>query len=377
MCEPTFRTRESGFSLIEIMVGLVIGMLSIVIIMQMFSNADANKRNTVGGNDAQTNTTIALYNLERDVRMGGYGLSATTLLGCKLTFTPSGESTAVSLTAISPVTINPPATQIPAGDTNTDTLLVMYGSSHSPAEGDALISTSTNSSYTVATASSFAIGDFVIAETLARPSPCNLVIGKVTQVTGSILTIQNGVTGLATGSVVFNLGQAPVIRAYAIRNGELTMCDYMTKNCGDSSYVTTLDPQVWVPVASNIVSLRAQYGRDTSAAPMSGATSTWDQTNPLLESDTGASTASPPIYCAHARKLAVRAVLVGRSAAYDKALEDSGGTGNPTWSGSATHPINLSGSLDTSNGWKGYRYKAMETTVPLRNTIWRGGDTTC
>lgn len=372
--------RQSGFSLIEIMVGLVIGMLAVIIILQMFSNAEASKRTTAGGNDAQINASIALYNLEREIRMAGYGLSSTSLLACTLSFTPSGESAAVTLSAVAPVIVNPPTSQVPAGDANTDTLLVMYGSSGSPAEGDATTSTSTSTTFTVASPSTFASGDYVIGSPLTRPTPpnCALKLSKITSISGSTLTVSNGTASQASGSVVYNLGQAPVIRAYAIRNGVLTMCDYTVKNCGSSSYVTTLDSTVWVPIASNIVSLRAQYGRDTTSGTMTGVVNQWDQANPLLETDTNAATASPSINCARARMLAVRMVLVGRSAAYDKKLEAAGGLGNPSWTGAASSPVELSQSLDSStNGWKGYRYKAIETTIPLRNMIWRGGDASC
>ena len=215
------------------------------------------------------------------------------------------------------------------------------------------------------------------------------MLSKVTQITGASLTVSSGVASFPVGSVVFNLGRAPVIRAFAIRNGLLTMCDYTAKNCGASSYATTPDPDVWVPVASNIVSLRAQYGRDTSAASsMTGIVSQWDQTNPLLETATGASTASPPIHCARARIVALRMALVGRSAAYDKKLEADGGLGNPIWSGTTAvtsgSPLNptaltidLSQTDGSTNGWKGYRYKTQETTIPLRNMLWRGGESIC
>lgn len=386
------RRIQSGFSLIEIMVGMVIGMLAVIIILQMFSNAESSKRTTAGGNDAQINASIALYNLEREVRMAGAGLSATSLLGCTLSFTTTGDATAVTLSAIAPVIINPPTAQVPAGDANTDTLLLMYGNSGSPAEGDATTSTSTSTTYPVASPSSFVAKDYVIGTPLARPTPpnCALRLSKIDSISGSTLTVSNGTASLAGGSVVYNLGQAPVIRAYAIRNGALTMCDYIVNNCGSSTNVA--NAAVWVPVASNIVSMRAQYGRNTASDAsglMTGIVNQWDQTNPLLETATNAATASPSIFCARARMLAVRMVIVGRSAAYDKKLEAAGGLGNPTWSGTTAvttgSPLNptaltidLSQSLDgASDGWKGYRYKAVETTIPLRNMIWRGGDATC
>ncbi|HVK95151.1 MAG TPA: prepilin-type N-terminal cleavage/methylation domain-containing protein, partial [Noviherbaspirillum sp.] len=62
---------RTGFSLIEIMVGLAMGMVSMVVIMQVFSVFEGGKRTTTGGADAQSNGAISLYMIERDVRMAG------------------------------------------------------------------------------------------------------------------------------------------------------------------------------------------------------------------------------------------------------------------------------------------------------------------
>ena len=372
--------QQSGFSLVEIMVGLVIGMLATVIMLQMLSRADENKRTTVGGNDAQMNAAIAMRNLEREIRMAGHGMSDSTLLGCTLTFKPSGESANVTIQAIAPAVINPATSQIPSGDANTDTLLVMYSNTNAATEGTVITNATTATKYTVTTPANFAVGDFVIASSNTRPTApnCALRLSQVTAVSGFDLTISNGENALPIGSLVYNLGKSPAIRAYAIRKGTLTVCDYTQKNCGNSSYATTPDSSVWVPVASNIVSLRAQYGRDNSATtPMPKVITQWDQLNPPLETDSNAATANPSIQCARARMLALRMVMVGRSNNYDKELEADGGLPTPTWSGSTGAAINLSQSMDSTSTWKGYRYKALETTIPLRNMIWRGGDTEC
>src|SRR3989338_4602311 len=109
------------------MVGLAIGMATVVIMLQMLSNSDTMKRTASGGNDAQMTGTLALYTLERDIRASGYGISAYNILGCKLTFkTTSGASVTVPL---APTTINAPGDTVPPGDDNTDTLLVVYGNS--------------------------------------------------------------------------------------------------------------------------------------------------------------------------------------------------------------------------------------------------------
>ncbi len=368
-----------GFSLVEVMVGLAIGMATVVIMMQMLSNSDAAKRTASGGNDAQMSGTLALYTLERDIRASGYGVSSYNILGCTLTFNrTSGTSFTIPLVSTRIGTAADPG-PIPAGDANSDTLLVVYGNSDGSSEGDALIATSTAGSYQVATGTAFKAKDIVVAQAAVRPpEPCNLTSDVVNNVdlATSTLAVSPGVSGLALGSVIYNMGSAPVIHAYAVRKGNLTMCDYVANDCGDATAAAAADPSVWVPIAANIVSLRAQYGRDTTPVPgtMVGIVDTYDQTTP-------ASSATDPLkatpHCAWARALAVRLAVVARSGAYDK---NGPTTAAPSWSGTVADTTNTPKNptatpidLSADTNWRNYRYKTLETTVPLRNSIWQGG----
>jgi len=65
------RSRQSGFSLVELMVGLAIGLLATIIIIQVMSVFDAQRRTTTGSADAQTNGGIALYSIARELKMAG------------------------------------------------------------------------------------------------------------------------------------------------------------------------------------------------------------------------------------------------------------------------------------------------------------------
>ena len=117
--------RMQGFSLVELMVGLVVGMIGVVIMMQIFSVSEGYKRTTTGGDDAQNNGAIALYGIQRDLRQAGQGTNsfnglvppnaAASLIGCNITLRAG-----VTINANGPVTIN--HASIPAGDANTDTL---------------------------------------------------------------------------------------------------------------------------------------------------------------------------------------------------------------------------------------------------------------
>lgn len=380
------RHTTSGFSLIEILVGLLIGMLSVIVIMQVFGAFEGNKRSTTGGDDAQINGTIALYGLERDVRDAGYGLNAFNLLGCSLSYKTTGATkSTVTLSALAPVVINSP--NVPAGDLNTDTLLVVFGNGNSPSEGDLISTAPSTGSYPVTTPTSFKVNDAVIAQSAIRPSTCALTIDKVTAITGSVLTVDPGTTsGLALGSVVFNLGQTSTLaqpftaRAYRVRVGNLTVCDYVANDCGNAANQD--DDTIWVPVASNIVSLRAQYGRDTTATSLSGAVGRYDQITPGASDGLGF-----PVQCSWARTLSVRLALVARSGQYTKYDPTRGDLPStdkaPTWAGSVadtqsvpSNPTAVAINLSDNSEWKNYRYKKLETTVPIRNMVWQGSQGT-
>ena len=380
------RRAASGFSLIEILVGLLIGMLSVVVIMQVFGAFEGTKRSTTGGDDAQINGTIALYGLERDVREAGYGINTFNLLGCSLSYTTTGATkSTVKLSALAPVVIN--SADVPAGDANTDTLLVFFGSSHSPSEGDLISTAPSSGSYPVTTPKSFAVNDNVIAQPAVRPSDCALTVDKVKAVSDTVLTVEPGTTsGLALGSVVFNLGQTPVatqpftVRAYRVLSGSLTVCNYMEVNCGDASKAS--DPETWVPIASNIVSLRAQYGRDMTATNLSGTVGRYDQITPGKSDGLGFA-----VQCSWARTLAVRLAIVARSGQYTKYDAANGEAPStdkaPTWAGSVAstsavpaNPTAVAIDLSANGEWKNYRYKKLETTVPIRNMVWQGSQGT-
>lgn len=376
------RRHQHGLSIIELMVGLVLGMFAVLAILQLLATASAQQRLSSSSGDAQINAATAMHLLTREITEAGLGISAYTVLGCSLSYTTTSDSKSVSLPSLGPVTINPATSLVPAGDANTDTLLVFAGNSASPSEGDATLAVSSSTAYTVTAPASFGTGHYVMAAATTRDSSssCALQLGKVTAIAGAQLSVSAGTANLPIGSAVYNLGPAPAIHAYAIRNGQLTACDYLAYNCGDSSYTTTLNSTVWVPVASHVVSLRAQYGRDTTDSSMDGVVDRYDQATPGSSSDT--SGLAP--YCSWLRVVGLRLVLVAQSQQYDK---QNVTTSAPTWAGSSANSstsstlttvtptalaINLSGNSD----WQHYRYKRIEATVPLRNLIWNGNQMT-
>lgn len=371
---------QRGFSLLEMMVAIVIGMFSVLVIVQVLSGTATSRRIAVGGGDAQLNGVAAMRTLQLEIEHAGMGLQSFNISGCSLTFATGG--TAVTLPSLAPVTIN--STMVPAGDANTDTLLVMSGNSASPSEGDAVNSTTTANTYMVTTPDAFQVGDRLLVSPSGRASPCALQVAQVTAKTGFALTVANGTAGLPSGSIVFNLGSTPVVRAYAIRNGDLTVCDYLASNCGAAASVTPLDNAVWAPVASNLVSMRAQYARDTSG--ITGSVSVMDGVVDQFDQATPTAAGAIPLQCAWVRVLGVRLALVARSQQFDKnlvyrATSTGAGIPPPTWEGATPNATASSGvplnptvvPITLGTGWANYRYNTTQTLIPLRNAIWQGG----
>ncbi|MGE5794814.1 MAG: PilW family protein [Bacteroidota bacterium] len=67
-------TAARGFTLVEILVGLVLGMIAIIIMYQVFATFEGQRRTTVGAADAQSAGHLSMYLMEREVRLAGLGL---------------------------------------------------------------------------------------------------------------------------------------------------------------------------------------------------------------------------------------------------------------------------------------------------------------
>lgn len=329
---------QQGFSLIELMVGIVVAMAAVIVVMQVFRVSEGTRRTTTSGDDAQTTGAIALTVLQRDLRQAGQGLSNVNVLGCSLTL-PAART----IQGLSPLTIN--STQIPAGDANTDTLLISYGSGLGSPDGDRINVQPGGNVYAVATSTAFARGDFVVAAPQTRATPCALNLTTVSAIGTPNITVAAGTVGVANGTL-YNWGRAPTIVAYAVRGGRLTSCNFQSQDCTSSAAAN------WSEVADGVVSLRALYGIDP-ATPLAG-----------ILTDSNYSQTTPTTACGWARVMAMKLVVVTRSGQ----LRDSADAraSAPTWSAGATAPITLGGS------WQDYRYKTFETTVPLRNLSWQG-----
>lgn len=360
MTHPDPRSRQTGFSLIELMVGVLIGMIGIIVIFQMLDVSEKRKRTTGAGADAQISGTMALYSLERDLRQAGlgFGMAASStygsLLGCSVSIYDGNSPTQSFNQRLSPVVITNGTDGAP------DTLTVWWGN---PARQPAVtaFSASTDTSKLTGSRTGIAMGELLVA---AFGSNCHLLeVTSNTNVDGSTInhesgaayTDANGVARTArynksggwsmsfSQGYLFNLGLNPQLTTWQVSDAQLTKTDALRNGTA-------------VTVADGIIDLQAQYGVDND--------------NDGLVSDTEWQDTAPTNWN---RLRAVRIAVLARSKDYDKDFIAA----NPVW-GAGTDFVmkNLDGSSgsttpsDSTLHWKKYRYRVYESIVPFRNVLW-------
>lgn len=351
-------SHQTGFSLIEIMVAMAIGMIGLLAIMQAFSVNERYKSNTVGNSSAQTNGSIALFNIERDLRMAGYGITSTTALGCGPTqyyyngdySTPPG-GTLAALT-IAPVIISQGAGASPADVITTFSSSASYRFAPATLTGTM---GSPGAAIVVDTATAFATGDIVLA---VNAGTCAIM--QVTNVLASSLEHTN-MGGAApfnppggstlpvfpAGAQLFNLGR-PQIHSYSVSNNDLAVADWLLTLAGTPSTV----------IVDEVVDVQAEYGLDDGGG---GGTADDGKVDTYT-------TTTPTSAAGWQELLAVRFAVLSRGP-YERPDPTTGlctatPTGaTPTWAGGN---LNVPGGLPSC-----YRYRVFETTVPIRNMIWK------
>jgi len=80
------KSRPSGFSLVELLVSVLIGMLAMVFVMRSTVNFESNRRAGIGGSDSMQNGVVALFSMENDAAQSGWGLNDALLIGCATRF---------------------------------------------------------------------------------------------------------------------------------------------------------------------------------------------------------------------------------------------------------------------------------------------------
>jgi len=350
---------HAGFSLIELLVGLVIGLLATLVIMQVFSTFEGQKRTTSGTSDAQTSGSVALHNLQRDVQLAGYALPLydSTNLALRCTTAPAptydhdnnGATPGISMLPIEIID----GGALPGA---SDTITVRYGNSASGGIPVQVFSVLPLNVVTVANNMGCNNGDAVYAVT---GTSCAVTRVNAPLLTG-LITLRS-TAGISSGTRISCLGdwrevqyQVDIANSNLLRNG--------------------------VPIVAGVVNLQAQYG--ISAAQSSNQIVQWvDATGPWLAPGNTNATCSALSANRNCIK-AVRVAVIARNGLLEKEVVStqcsSTTVANPTgvcaWDATSANPTTASPapavSLSNTADWNRYRYRVYESVVTLRNIVW-------
>jgi type IV pilus assembly protein PilW len=372
---------QRGITLIELMTGLVLGLLTTVVIAQVLATSEAQRRGTAIGSDAQTNGTVALYSLQREVTGAGYGMSERRdIFGCPLV----GEIDGVAIPFnFSPLAITPGATA-----DAPDELTVVSAAHQSFASPMRVTAGHIVNSATLPVNHSIGVepGDVL----LALPPPPGVAVQPSASTQCTVLNASNvaaGSVGHAVGSAFpwnSTAGTGPMAGQYYQAESTLINMGTLSARRFAIGARDTLTESVFDPKAgtwsaaqdmfSNVVNMQVFYGRNTTPFPglAGGLVPTREQASVDVYDATAPSNGN-----SWRDVRTVRLVLVTRSAQRERDIVttalpvvDLGASPAVTDSVACGTSQCLSLSVGSDPDWKHYKYKVFDTTVPLRNILW-------
>lgn len=391
--------------MVELMVAMAIALIGTIIIFQVFEVSEGIRRTTTSGGDAQQNGAIGLYVIENDLRNAGMGFNDTPYAGCNATAYDSARAPTNFTLAMVPVSIS-----AGAGNTLPDSFSVFYGSQYVVANSTTITAAMGSAIANVKIIPSgrygFRTGDLLLLLEPGAPAVCELM--EVTALPSSdeiahlataytLDWVSTGPVGTtsrfnpgggshqfagvgATATRVFNIGNpyddngvfnyngptSPVYNTYTVAGNNLNATSMFAGGAA-------------IPIADNIVHMRALYGLDDGVNNNTVALNAfYTAGDGIVDRWVDAATFDAIVPKPWQYIAAVRVVLVARSVNAEKPAGGGGCDATaaaPTWSGTplGVAPFNFRVSLDLSAdaNWQCYRYKTFETTIPLRNWIWK------
>jgi len=370
---------QRGFSLIEILVGMVVGLVVTIIIYQVVATNEGVKRTTTAGADTQQNGIFSLTTIERDIRAAGWGIPAVSSMVCTIFYTYFNDG------ATSGPVPNFPGTALRITDGGTapgasDSITMMWGSSvranvpNTLLQNVTLIPTGTAAA-SIQPASKVGVsgtGGFMwvtddtancmvaqITAVAPNPvSPTTVILSHDPVVSpspaqpnynapASFMTANAWPVSFNANVRMFDVG-ALTQRTYSIVNGSLMAQDRFSSAEN-------------MQVSNNVVSLKAQYGISDAGGQ---TVNKWVSATVNADGNWALPTANDM-----RRVKAVHLAVVVRSPLKEKPTAGTSSCATTTvaptsWPGGPV--IDLSNDPD----WMCYRYRTFETVVPMRNVLW-------
>jgi type IV pilus assembly protein PilW len=385
------RRSRSGFSIVELMVSVVIGMLAIMFATRLITGGEQTKQSALGGSDAMQNGMLAMFAMTNDANQAGYGLNDPIIVGCDTIFSDDSNYTMASAT-VGGATVHPLAAAVIQSGTNSDVVSFYSGSSMTGTASVRLLADYTGGTTATIDREPFGFAPkdvIVVAPEAVGTAKCALAQVSGTSAVGAAAPFVNFGEGADQRFNSGELGAQYKLNATRMFNlGPGDKLSFHTWSVSSDNFLqlraTDMAGSGATPaiITDNIVSIKAQYGFDTRTGilftPESGIrVMRWSSTMVDADGDGVAGNAGDYQHVA-----AVRLAVVARSKMPERpspgatcaatttalklfaAAEPSGVPAVPV-------TLDLSGSADAAVDWTCYRYRVFETIVPIRNAAWR------
>lgn len=353
------RARQRGMTMMELLVAIVIGTLVVLAAAGTLGFMEASKRSSTGGNSALENGVAFFTLLEHDVKMAGLGFSSLGKIACPTINLYYSGRKLLDNAQFMPVAVS-------AGTAAPDAVAVTFADSTLAAAPSTLYlpMSSADGEVIVENSGSIAAGDIAVLSNPGSSDPCTVisVTGITTNPPGTIRIAHDstGTFNPASATTTFSTPKAYPIGASINPAGGLTWTTYRVSASNRLEVVNNLTGEVQL-LADNVVGLKMQYG----VTPAPGATTIADWVDASGDWAT-------PTSAQVARIRALRVGILLRNAQKEKAPILGGDCDVTTtvpvaWPGGPTYDY-----VATTRDWQCYRYRSMQTTIPLKNLNWAG-----
>jgi type IV pilus assembly protein PilW len=347
---------QAGLSIVEVMVGLMVGILVTLAAWGSVMFYEANRRTSMGGNSALENALATALTIQRDAKSAGLGFVFAGQSACQTLNAYYNGATTADGAAFAPVSVVD-------GGAGSDEISVAYANSILGGAPVKMISGMADPGdlIKVNSTGNLVSGDMILVAPTSPSQPCTLM--QVTQAvaTGFGTDLTRAASTWNPGSPGAAYTDAPAYGANSsvIRTGPLTWVTYRVNAQRHLEVEDRLTGAVDT-LAENIVFLKAQYGVSNGVSPQ------------IEQWVSGTDAWAPPLDNPHVAALrAVRIVVVARAPHREKPTVANGPcdatpAAPETWPGGPV--IDLSADAD----WQCYKYKTLLLTIPLKNMIFGG-----
>lgn len=349
-------TDQHGMSLVELMVGILVGLLVVIAASGSMSFFEGQRKTSVSGNAAMNGGVMAGYLIQRDLRNAGVGLFNGTQFACASINLYYNGVTRADGAAVAPV-------QIADGGVGADSVSIFFSDSVLGSAPVQLVRGFVSAADTpqINSSSGLQQGDVVLITGTSNADPCTVEQISGTAAAGTQVQLLHTASAAypwnaadpatvftkaplyAAGGAVIKAGSTLTWRRYSVASGVLSATDIVTGNT--------------IQVATGVTSLQAQYGITdgitTEIRSWVDATNEWVNPTPDLVT----------------RIRAIRFAVIVRGDRKELANDGAGNCITTTVAPSAwpdVAPLDLSADPD----WRCYHYQVYSSISPLKNVVW-------